>query len=188
MMTRIKQLHAQFYSHIIQTSQIDPIRTMWHRSTFMQHIDSHLYHSLVPYGRPHPSKKELKELLLQFCISQHSTHLLCSYIRLSHSKYDPLFREPSKDTQLAAIRWRRNAFRPMEYTCPVEGGYLSRSHINHLLTPFVEPLLSRKLEESWTREKEDYPELKYTLLDILLNDQLYNIFMDCVYVAFNVGE
>ena len=183
---RMTQLHTQFFAHLIHLPTYDPVHSLWRSSPFMAYVNSQLYRDLVPIGSSHPSKRKLNQLLFHYAVSQHSPHLLCSYIRFQKHRYDPLFNEPSRETQLAALRWRRNAFRPTEFICPVEGGYLSRSHVNHLLYIFIEPLLSQRMRDKWIEEQQDYPDFKYTILDFLLNHQLYDAFMDGVFIAFNV--
>ena len=139
----------------------------------------------MPIGKPHPTKRELNHLLYMYAFNKHNNHLLCSYTRFNHTRTDPLFDHPCRTTQLKALRWRRNAFRPTEFICPVEGAYLSRSHVNHLLEIFVEPLVPRRQWEQWEAEQQEYPENKYTILDFLLNHQLYDIFMECIFIAFD---
>ena len=87
---------------------------------------------------------------------------------------------------MASLRWRRNAFLPTSFICPVDGNHLSRSHINHSVELYVEPLLGHATYAQWQEERTHYPEGKYTVLDFLLNHHLFDIFMDCCFILFNV--
>src|SRR5262249_48159051 len=129
--TRATHSHARLYHQLLTTPQPDPIHLVWHSSRFLQHLHSHLYEDLLAEERHPLTTLRLSHLLHQPFIYQHSHHVLCSYSRLGSSKTDSLFKVPDRNTQLMALRWRRNAFRPTDFICPIDGGYLSRSHVNH---------------------------------------------------------
>ena len=99
-------------------------------------------------------------------------------------KWDNLFRHPSKEVQLKVLRWRRNAFRPTEFICPVDGGFLSRSHINHAIEGYMEHLMTQEEITKWRSERSYFVENKYTILDFLLNHHSYDLFMEGIYLLF----
>ena len=181
---RASLLHCQFYFHLLRLPPEHAFHLIQHRSQFSPHTTSTLFHTLFPPGTT-PTKSSLKEKLYRHFLNSHSTHLLCTYIKHTHPRYDGLFNNPCRRTQLASLRWRRNAFTPNKFKCPVDGDPLSRSHVNHAIQIYVEPLIGEGMCRKWEEEKLQYPGGKYTILDFLLNHHLYNIFMDCIFILFD---